>query len=217
MISKLREPVNALSHLLSAAAAVIGMAVLLFLSDKNAAWIISLTVYGASLIALFLASGTYHAVRTTPKAIELFRKVDHAAIYLLIAGSYTPFCVIAFSGFWKWGLLAIIWTLALTGILLKVFTVNAPRWVTAGVYVAMGWLCVLAFRQMIEALSPGTIVWLFAGGVIYTLGALVYVTKKLELYPGVFGFHEIWHIFVTLGATAHFIAVLTLITRASAS
>jgi hemolysin III len=217
MISKLREPVNALSHLLSAAAAVIGMAVLLFLSDKNAAWIISLTVYGASLIALFLASGTYHAVRTTPKVVEVFRKVDHAAIYLLIAGSYTPFCVIAFSGFWKWGLLAIIWTLALTGILLKVFIINTPRWVTAGVYVAMGWLCVLAFRQMIEALSPGTIAWLFAGGVIYTLGALVYVTKKLELYPGVFGFHEIWHIFVTLGAAAHFIAVLTLITRASAS
>ena len=212
MLSKLREPVSALTHLLSAAAALIGMVILLVISDKTAAWILSLSVYGASLVLLFLASGTYHSVRTTPRTIELFRKIDHAAIYLLIAGSYTPFCVIAFSGFWKWGLLAIVWTLAFSGIFIKVFTTRAPRWVTAGVYVAMGWLVVLAFREMMAALSPGTIFWLFAGGVIYTLGAVVYATKKLELIPGVLGFHEVWHIFVMLGAAAHFVAIATLIT-----
>jgi len=192
------------------------MAVLLFLSPKNTAWIISLSIYGASLVLLFLASGTYHAVRSTPQVVQILRKIDHSAIYLLIAGSYTPFCVIAFSGFWKWGLLAIIWALAGTGIVIKTFTVHAPRWVTAGVYVVMGWLSVLALREMLGALSTGTILWLFTGGVIYTLGALVYVTKKLEFIPGVFGFHEVWHIFVTLGAAAHFIAVMTLLTKAAA-
>ena len=211
MLTRFRDPISALTHLASAAAALIGMAALLLLSEKTTARIISLTIYGASLVLLFLASGTYHAVRSTPEVVQIFRKIDHAAIYLLIAGSYTPFCMIAFSGFWKWGLLAIIWALAGTGIVIKVFTVQAPRWVTAGVYVAMGWLSVLALREMLAALSTGTILWLFTGGVIYTLGALVYVTKKMEIIPGVFGFHEVWHIFVTLGAAAHFIAVMTLI------
>ena len=217
MLTKLRDPISALTHLASAAVALIGTATLLFFSEKTAAWIISLSIYGASLVLLFLASGTYHAVRSTPEVVQTFRKIDHAAIYLLIAGSYTPFCVIAFSGFWKWGFLAIIWALACTGILIKAFTVRSPRWITAGVYVIMGWLSVLASREMLGALSPSTILWLFAGGVIYTLGALVYVTKKFEWIPGVFGFHEVWHIFVTLGAAAHFIAVVTLMTQAAAS
>lgn len=211
MTDKLRDPVSALTHLFSAAVALIGVIVLLALSDKTTAWILSLSVYGASLVLLFLASGTYHSVRSTPRVIELFRKLDHSAIYLLIAGSYTPFCVNAFSGFWRWGLLAIIWSLAFTGIIIKVFTMRAPRWVTAGVYVAMGWLSVLAAREMLAALSPNTIFWLFAGGVIYTLGAVVYATKKLELIPGVLGFHEVWHIFVMLGAAAHFVAIASLI------
>ena len=102
MTDKLRDPVSALTHLFSAAVALIGVIVLLALSDKTTAWILSLSVYGASLVMLFLASGTCRSVRSTPRVIELFRKLDHSAIYLLIAGSYTPFCVNAFSGFWRW-------------------------------------------------------------------------------------------------------------------
>ncbi len=211
MIDKLRDPVSALTHLFSAAIALIGVIVLLAFSNKTTAWIISLSVYGASLVLLFLASGTYHSVRSTPRVIEVFRKLDHSAIYLLIAGSYTPFCANAFSGFWRWGLLAVIWSLAFSGILIKMFTLHAPRWVTAGVYVAMGWLSVLAAREMVTALSPGTLLWLFVGGVIYTLGAVIYATKKLNLIPGVLGFHEVWHIFVILGAAAHFVAVMSLV------
>ena len=138
----------------------------------------------------------------------IFRKVDHAAVYFLIAGTYTPFCVNAFSGFWKRGMLTIIWSLALIGILVKVFYIRAPRWLNAGIYVVMGWLAVGAVGQMLAALPAWVLTWLIIGGVIYTLGAVVYITKIFNFKPGVFGFHEMWHIFVLLAAAAHFVAVL---------
>jgi hemolysin III len=207
MLSKLREPVNGLTHLFAALAAGIGLIVLILLGWQSLSKLISLSVYGVSLILLFSASAAYHMVPVNPRALEIFRKLDHSAIYLLIAGTYTPFCVVMFSGFWKWGLLAIIWSLAVIGIGVKIFIIRAPRWLTAGVYVAMGWLCVAAIGEMLRVLPAGALAWLVAGGVIYTLGALVYITKKLDFIPGKFGFHEVWHIFVILGATAHYIAI----------
>lgn len=168
---------------------------------------LALLIYSASLIGMFAASGVYHTLRGAPRTIETLRKIDHAAIYLLIAGTYTPFCAIAFSGFWRWGMLAVIWTLALAGIAVKMFTLHAPRWFTAGVYVVMGWLSVFAINEIMLRLSPFAIGWLVAGGLLYTLGAVIYVTKKGNFFPGVFGFHELWHIFVLLGAAAHFAAV----------
>jgi hemolysin III len=136
------------------------------------------------------------------------RKIDHSAIYLLIAGTYTPFCINAFNGFWKWGLLGIIWSLALIGITVKIFIIRAPRWLNAGIYVAMGWLCLAAIGEMISALPVWVLAWLLIGGITYTLGAVVYITKIFNFAPGIFGFHEVWHIFVLLAAIAHFIAVL---------
>jgi hemolysin III len=138
----------------------------------------------------------------------ILRKIDHSAIYLLIAGTYTPFCVNAFEGFWKWGMLSIIWSLAIIGIVIKVFYIKAPRWLNAGIYVVMGWLCVGAAGQMLAVLPAWVFGWLLAGGVIYTLGAVVYITKFFNFWPGVFGFHEVWHIFVLLAAAAHFVAVM---------
>ncbi len=162
-------------------------------------------------MVLFGASGVYHSLTATPKTIEILRKIDHSAIYVLIAGTYTPFCVIAMAGFWRWGFLAVIWTLALAGIAGKIFIKKTPRWLDAGLYVVMGWLCVFAVRELLLRLQPETFVWLLAGGILYTLGAVIYTTKKGNIFPGEFGFHEIWHIFVLLGATAHFIAVTTLL------
>ena len=126
----------------------------------------------------------------------------------LIAGTYTPFCVNAFTGFWKWGMLSILWSLALIGIIVKVFYISSPRWLNAGIYVVMGWLGIAAAGQILNVLPVWVIGWLLAGGVIYTLGAVVYSTKIFNFIPGVFGFHEIWHIFVILAAAAHFVAVL---------
>ena len=207
MFKKLREPVNSLTHWGGAVLALAGLIALLVVGWSKPAKVISLTIYGVSLIAMFSASATYHMVRVKDKALEIFRKIDHSAIYLLIAGTYTPFCVNVFEGFWRWGLLAIIWGLALIGITVKIFVIRAPRWVNAGIYLIMGWLCVAAIGQM--ALLPSWVLaWMIAGGVIYTLGAIVYMTKVFNFVPGVFGFHEVWHIFVLLAAAAHFIAVL---------
>jgi hemolysin III len=136
--------------------------------------------------------------------------LDHSAIYILIAGTYTPFCVLVFSGFFHWGMLAVVWSFALAGIVVKIFYVKAPRWLNASIYVLMGWLGVAAFGQ-ITAFSADILVWLVIGGVIYTLGAVVYSTKLFNFIPGKFGFHEVWHLFVLAGATAHFISVLLLV------
>lgn len=203
-----REPVNSLTHWVGAALALAGLVALLIVGWSTPAKVLSLAVYGVSLIAMFSASATYHMVQVKDRVLEVFRKVDHAAIYFLIAGTYTPFCVNAFDGFWKWGLLSIIWSLALVGILVKVFYIRAPRWLNAGIYVVMGWLSISAVGQMLAVLPGWVLGWLLAGGVIYTLGAVVYTTKIFNFKPGVFGFHEMWHIFVMLAAAAHFVAVL---------
>ena len=208
MLKKLREPVNSLTHWGGAFLALIGLIVLLVLGWGAPARVISLLVYGISLIFLFSASATYHMVQVKERALEIFRKIDHAAIYFLIAGTYTPFCVNAFSGFWKWGMLSIIWSLAVIGIVVKVFYIRAPRWLNAGIYLLMGWLCIAAIGQMVAALPVWVLIWLVAGGLIYTFGAIVYITRIFNFVPGVFGFHEIWHILVMLAAAAHFVAVL---------
>lgn len=131
------------------------------------------------------------------------RKLDHSAIYLLIAGTYTPICLTFFTGFWRGGMLAIIWSLALIGIVVKIFVIHAPRWLTAGIYLLMGWLSIAAIRQILAALPAGGLFWPVLGGLFFTVGALIYVLKKPDPWPGVFGFHEIWHIFVILGVLSH--------------
>ena len=207
MFSKLREPVNGLTHLITAGAALVGLIILLVIGWGHPGKLISLMIYGISLILLFLASGIYHSVKADPNVLLKLRKFDHSAIYLLIAGTYTPICFNMLDGFWKWGMLGIVWGLALVGIGVKIFFIKAPRWVTAGVYIIMGWLCIFGIQEILAALPIGAIIWLAAGGIIFTLGAVVYITKTMDFVPGVFGFHEIWHIFVILGALAHFIMI----------
>src|SRR5512138_3738387 len=168
MLRKIREPVNSLMHWGATALAVAGLIVLLIVGWSTPAKIISLLIYGLSVIFLFSASATYHMVQVKDRALEIFRKIDHAAIYFLIAGTYTPFCVNAFSGFWKWGMLSIIWSLALIGIIVKVFYIRAPRWLNVGIYLVMGWLCLAAIGQMFVVLPVCVLGWLIAGGVLYT-------------------------------------------------
>jgi len=207
MLSKFREPVNSLTHLITAGVALVGLIVLLVIGWGELGKVISLTIYGLSLVLLFLASGIYHSVKANPRVLVRLRKFDHSAIFLLIAGTYTPVCFNMLEGFWKWGMLGTIWGLALIGIGVKIFFINAPRWVTVLVYIIMGWLCILAIREFLVVLPVGAIIWLVAGGIIFTLGAIVYATKSMDFVPGVFGFHEVWHIFVILGALAHFVMI----------
>jgi len=209
MFNKLRDPVSGLTHLFAAIAAIAGLGILLIIARSDFWKQASLLVYGASLTAMFAASGAYHLPKARPQVIQWLRKLDHAAIYLLIAGTYTPICLNLFSGFWKWGMLIIIWSLAAIGILVKMFIIDAPRWVSAGIYLAMGWLAVVGFREILAAMPVGAIVWLVLGGVVFSIGAVVYMTKIMNFKPGVFGFHESWHIFVIIGCLCHFILILT--------
>lgn len=211
MESHIREPFNAFSHFLAAIAALIGTIYLLIINwGQQNIWIAFL-IYGLSVISLFSSSALYHSSYGDDKKLLKLRKLDHSAIYLLIAGSYTPICVYFFSGFWQWGLLAIVWSFAIIGIVVKLFIIRAPRWVTAGVYLVMGWLCVIGFNEIINKMPIGAIVWLALGGLFYTFGAIIYITKRINILPGVFGFHEIWHIFVILGALSHFILMIRFI------
>ena len=211
MLSKFREPVNGLTHLGGAVAALVGEIVLLIIAWPDELKVVSILVYGLSLIALFSASSAYHLIQANTKIIQVLRKLDHSAIYILIAGTYTPFCVLAFSGFFHWDMLAIVWSFALVGIIVKIFYIKAPRWLNAAIYVLMGWLGISAVGQVSAALPVGAIVWLIVGGIIYTLGAVVYATRIFNFIPGKFGFHETWHIFVLLAAMAHFISVVLLV------
>jgi hemolysin III len=210
----LRDPVSGLTHLGAAIAALIGLIVLLMMSWGNLVRVISLLIYGLSLTLLFSASATYHLVNTSAEAIHRLRKLDHSAIYLLIAGTYTPICLYFFTGFWRSGILAIIWAMALIGVVVKLFVINAPRWLTAGVYLVMGWLAVIAIGEILRIMPIGAITWLALGGILFTVGAVVYITKKPNPWPAVFGFHEIWHIFVILGCLAHFILIAAFIAPA---
>jgi hemolysin III len=211
ILSKFREPVNGLIHLCGAITAFFGLIALLIFGWNGAMRIVSVSIYGLSLIAMFSTSAAYHLAKVEPAVLLTLRKLDHSAIFLLIAGTYTPFCMIAFTGFWRWGLLAIIWTIAAVGIVIKVFYLKAPSWVNVVIYVVMGWLCVMAAPKMLYVLPVDTMIWLIIGGVVYTLGAVVYVTKIFDFVPQKFGFHEIWHIFVLIGASAHYVSVMSLL------
>lgn len=214
MLRKLREPVNGLTHLGAAVAAGIGLIILLAIGWGNIGKTISLTVYGISLILLFAASAIYHMVHARPSIMNNLRKLDHSAIYILIAGTYTPFCFNLFTGFWQWGMLILIWSLAFIGVAVKLLWMDAPRWFYTGVYIAMGWLALLGGKELLATLPVGAIVWLLIGGITFTVGAIIYATRTLNFFPGIFGFHEVWHIFVILGALAHFIGILVYIAPA---
>jgi len=204
---KFRDPISGLTHLAAAVTAVLGLIGLLLAGQGDALREISFLIYGTSLVLMFSASALYHLVHCGPRMTGILRKIDHSAIYLLIAGTYTPVCLTFFSGFWRWGLLSIIWGMALSGVALKIFFIRAPRWVTTGIYLGMGWFSVLAVNEMLRTMPSGVIIWLVAGGLFFTAGAVVYVLKRPNPRPGLFGFHEIWHLFVILGCLSHFIVV----------
>jgi hemolysin III len=201
-----KDPISGLTHLGTAVLAALGTVLIIWLSPAGLARL-AMAIYGISLVLLFSASATYHLVHTSPQREEWLRKIDHIAIFLLIAGTYTPVCLVVLTGAWRWGLLIPVWCIAAAGTVFKLVWVRSPRWMTASIYVVMGWLGVIGVAQIIQALSWGAILWLALGGLLYTGGSVIYATKKPDFFPGVFGFHEIWHLFVTAGGAAHFVFV----------
>lgn len=206
-LSKMKDPVSGLTHLLSAFAAVVGMLLLYSKANESPTHKWAAIVYGVSLVLLFSASAVYHLVRTTPSRERLLRKIDHSAIYLFIAGTYTPVCALVLSGTVQKVMLLSVWALAFLGVFFKIVSFHSSRWLSIFLYLSMGWIAVFAFKPLMAALPPAGMMWLVTGGVLYTLGALVYATKKLDFFPGIFGFHEVWHLFVTAASVAHFLCI----------
>ncbi|HYF79495.1 MAG TPA: hemolysin III family protein [Symbiobacteriaceae bacterium] len=212
---RLKDPVSALTHWLGAALAIAGLVALLVATAPDGTrWqLVSFAVFGASMIMLYTASAVYHSVpeRGTGKLNLVLRKLDHIMIYILIAGTYTPFCLIPLRGVWGWSLFAAIWACAVGGFFLKLFWMSAPRWLYTGIYVMMGWLIVVATYPLLQTVSRAGLLWLLAGGLAYTFGAVLYATKWPKLWPGVFSFHEVWHLFVMAGTICHFFSIYTLV------
>ncbi len=202
----MREPISGLSHLLGVVLSAIGLILLLqhAITLGNPTAIVAFTIYGLSLILLYLASSLYHLVTGPVQKIRLLRKFDHTMIYVLIAGTYTPLILLALNGYWKWSSITIIWILAAAGIIIKLVWFQAPRWISTLLYLGMGWLSVIIMPVLIKNFSTTGLIWLLLGGFAYTIGAIIYGIKKPDPLPEVFGFHEIWHIFVLAGSFCHF-------------
>ncbi len=207
---RLRNPVSGLTHLVFAVVAVIGATVLVTLAAVHHKWwhLGAFITYGISLFLLYLASSLYHLLPVGPRAVKILRQLDHIAILLLIAGTYTPFCLIPLRGPWGWSLFAAVWLAALGGMFVAVFAIQAPRWVHTSLYLALGWLVVVAIWPLVRTVSGEGLVWILVGGACYSVGAVVYAIKRPDPVPGVFGFHEIWHIFVMLGSLSHYLAIV---------
>jgi hemolysin III len=212
---QLREPVNALTHLLGAVLSVIGLVMLIVAATEHgsARNVVAVSIFGASLVMMYCVSALYHASTLSERGLGHFQRIDHVMIYVLIAGSYTPICLIVLGGRLGMALLIIVWTLAALGVFQKIVWMHAPRWLSTALYIGMGWIAVIIARPLIAAASPGFFLWLLAGGIAYTVGAVVYAKKWPRGGAKVFGSHEIWHLFVMAGSFAHYWAILAYVAR----
>ena len=215
MLQKFRDPVSGLTHLIAAVAAVVGLTGLLVLGRTDGAKEAALAVYGSSLVLMFSASAAYHSIRAGRRITRWLHRLDHASIYLLVAGTYTPVCLYFFTGIYRWGLLGTVWCIGFTGIGLKLFAAKVPRWLTASISLLMGWLGLVAIPEVVRTMPVAAMVWLVLGGLFFSVGAVVYITKRPNPFPRVFGFHEIWHIFVILGCLSHYIVIAVYVAPAA--
>lgn len=212
MYKKLREPINSITHFVGAGLsfiALIAMLVKVAISDSSVISILSVTIFGISLTLLYATSGTYHGIISTEKVIKFFQKLDHSMIFVLIAGSYAPFCLISIGDKFGFTMFLIMITLAIVGIIFKLCWFNCPCWVDSVMYIGMGWLALFMIKPLAAILPGISLFWLVLGGILYTIGGIIYATKSKKLTIGNWGFHEIFHIFILLGSLSHFICVYT--------
>ncbi len=203
-----RDPISGLTHLAGAIFAVVALCILSVQAALHGSiWhSVSFAVFGACMLIMFVSSTVYHLVHGSQQMIAWLKRLDHMAIFLMIAGSYTPVCLIPLNGPLGWGLLAFIWLLALAGVMLKLVWLDAPRWLSTLLYVLMGWSVVFIYPAL-ERIPDETLSWLLYGGISYSVGAVVYALRWPDPWPRWFGFHEIWHLFVIGGAFCHFWAM----------
>lgn len=210
-MNKMKDPGSAITHFIGMMMAILAGIPLLVkaANEPSGVYLFSAIIYLLSMILLYAASTIYHTFDISEKINRCFKKFDHMMISVLIAGTYTPICLIVLEKPLGYFLLAIVWSFALIGIIIKAFWVNCPKWFSSVLYIGMGWTCVLAFTQLLDALSPAAFGWLLAGGIIYTIGGIIYALK-IPIFDKIhkhFGTHEVFHLFVMGGSICHFIVM----------
>lgn len=205
----IKDPGSAITHFIGMLMAIFAAFPLLIKAahEPSRIYLISLAIYAVSLILLYAASTTYHTFDLSERVNTILKKIDHMMIFVLIAGSYTPVCLIVLGGKLGYTLLALVWGIAAVGMLIKAFWITCPKWFSSIIYIAMGWVCVLVFGPLLNTLSTPAFLWLLAGGIIYTVGGVIYALK-LPIFNSKhksFGSHEVFHLFVMGGSICHFI------------
>ncbi|CVI72554.1 hemolysin-III related [Clostridiales bacterium CHKCI001] len=202
-----KDPGSAITHFIGMIAAIAATAPLLLRAAQNSLiHVIAFSIFMLSMILLYAASTTYHTFDISPSINKRLKKLDHAMISVLIAGSYTPVCLIVLEPPMGYFLCALVWTIALAGIIIKMVWIYCPKWFSSVLYIAMGWLCIIAFGQLLDNLTPAAFTWLLIGGILYTVGGIIYALK-LSVFNSLhknFGSHEIFHVFVMAGSFCHF-------------
>jgi hemolysin III len=210
MNNYIREPINGLTHLAGAVLAFVGLLAMVIkaaATTSSPSAITAVIIFGVSMILLYSASATYHMVIAREKVIAFLRRLDHSMIFILIAGTYTPFCFISLNGKIGAILFSIIAGIAISGVVFKMVWFNCPRWISTSLYLAMGWMIVFVFSPLTGSLNPIGLFLLILGGIFYTIGGVIYGAKPKFLQSKYMGFHEIFHIFILLGSMAHFLTV----------
>ena len=206
----LREPANALTHLAGMLLSLLALVALVAIGIRsdNGLAMVSLIIYGLSQLGSYTASTLYHALYLAPVASDRLLQVDCVLVFVFIAGSYTPVCLIALHGGWRWGLLGAVWAMALSGLVMKLCWLHAPIWLTTALYVGMGWVALAAIPPLMRALPDGGMGWFFAAGIVYTVGAVIFAFDRPWPRPGVFEAHAVWHLCVLGGSTCCFWAIV---------
>lgn len=208
MINSLKHPIRSLIGVIAVLLSVAAVILLVYRAAYQGAigHVVAFSIYGVSLITLWTISTLYHSLNVSKGANRTLEQLDHAMIYFLIAGTYTPICLIVLRGGWGWSLFGVNWALAITGIVLKLVFRNPAQWLIAlffSFYIIMGWLCVIAWAPLTKAMPPEGLFWLVAGGIFYTVGAGIFNLRNRSFHPQ-FGAHELWHLFVLAGSFCHF-------------
>ena len=206
--NKGKDIASALLHYFGLGLAIVGTVLLIIKGCGYTPWhVVSYSIFGGSMIALYAASSIYHTFYISERVHTTLRRIDHIMIFMLIAGTYTPICLTVLRGIWGWLLFGIVWGCALAGLFVKIFWLNAPRWVYTAFYIGMGWAALIALVPICQAMSAPALFWLFAGGIVYTVGGVFYALKFPRIQTKYFGFHELFHIFILLGSACFFILI----------
>lgn len=209
MLAKLKDPGSAITHFIAMSAAALFAIPLIYKAAASGEYVkvISMIIFISSMFLLYCASTVYHSFDISVAVNKLLQRIDHSMIFVLIAGSYTPVCLLALPAAKGIPLLVAVWVTAFIGIFLTIFLVNCPKWISSIVYIAMGWMCVFVFGSLYSDLSFSAFLWLLAGGIIYTIGGVLYALKLpiFRYLPHNFGIHEIFHVFVMGGSLCHYV------------